>query len=65
MDRRFDLSTENDELLSQQRVFRQQFSLASGQVGKRAKHQGGRLRFDPTQNPFLEYMKAEADSSLD
>ncbi len=65
IDRLFDLSTENDELVSQQRVFRQQFSLASGQVGKHAEHQGGRRRFDPTQNSFLEHMKVEADSSLD
>jgi len=63
--RPFDLSTENDQLVSQQRVFRQQFSLASGQIGKRAQHQGGHRRFDPTQNTFLEHMKAEADSLLD
>jgi hypothetical protein len=65
IDRPFDVSTENDQLVSQQRVFRQQFSLASGQIGKRAEHQGGRRRFDPTQNPFLEHMQAEADSLLD
>jgi hypothetical protein len=63
--RPFDLSTENDQLVSQQRVFRQQFSLTFGQFGKRAEHQGGHRRFDPTQNTCLEHMKAEADSLLD
>jgi hypothetical protein len=42
MGRPFDLSTENDELVSQQRVYRQQFSLASGQIGKRAEHSTNR-----------------------
>jgi hypothetical protein len=65
IDRPFDLSTETDQLVSQQRVFRQQFSFAFSQIGKRAEHQGGHRRFDPTQNPFLEHMKAGADSSLD
>ena len=61
----FNLSTQDDELVSQQRVFRQQFNLASGQIGKRAEHQGGRWRFDPTQNTFLEHRKAEADALPD
>jgi hypothetical protein len=64
-DRPFDLSTENEELVLQQRVFRQQFSLASGQIGKCAERQGDHRRFDPTQNTFLKHMKAEVDSLFD
>ena len=38
----FDLSTQDDQLMSQQRVFRQQFGFASGQISNRSGHKGGR-----------------------
>lgn len=63
--RAFDLSPQDEQLVTKECVFRQQFSLASGQIGKRAGHQEGRRRFDPTQNTFLEHMKTEAHSPLD
>ena len=60
----FDLSTQDDQLLPQQRVFRQQFGFASGQIGERAEQKGSRRRFDPTRNTFLERMQAETDALL-
>jgi len=61
----FDLSTQDDQLVSQQRVFRQQFGSASGQISKRSKHKGGRQWFDPTQNTFLERVQVKTDTLLD
>ena len=63
--RPLDLSAQDDELLPQQRVFRQQFGFASGQIGERSEHKGGRWWFEPTQNTFLERLQAQTDSSLD
>jgi len=60
----FNLSTQDDELLPQQRVFRQQFGFASGQIGERAEHKRSRQWFDPPRNTFLECMQAETDSLL-
>jgi hypothetical protein len=40
--RSFDLSTQDDQLLSQQRVFRQQFGFSSGQIGECSEHKRGR-----------------------
>jgi len=37
IDGAFDLSTQDDQLVSQQRVFRQQFGFASRQISKRPK----------------------------
>ena len=45
----FDLSMKDDQLMSQQRVFRQQFGFASGQISERSEHKGGRQWFDPTR----------------
>jgi hypothetical protein len=61
----FDLSTQDDQLLSQQRVFRQQFGFASGQISKRFGHKRGRQWFDPSRNTFLERMHAKTDALLD
>ena len=36
-DRPFHLSTQDDQLMSQQRIFRQQFGFASGQIIERSK----------------------------
>jgi hypothetical protein len=62
--RSFDLSAQDDELLPQQRVFRQQFGFASGQVGDHFEHKGSRGRFEATQKTFLERMQAETDALL-
>jgi hypothetical protein len=51
--------------VSHQRIFRQQFGFASGQISKRAGHQGGRQWFDPMQNTFLERMQAKTDALLE
>jgi hypothetical protein len=40
--RSFDLSTQDDQLLSQQRIFRQQFGFSSGQIGECSEHKRGR-----------------------
>ena len=60
----FNLPTQDDELLPQQRVFRQQFGFASGQIGERAEHKRSRQWFDPPRNTFLECVQAETDSLL-
>lgn len=60
-----DLSTQDDQLVAQQRVFRQQFGFASGQICKRFGHKGGRRWFDPTPHTFLERMQAKTDALLD
>ena len=60
----FDLSMQDDPLVSQQRIFRQQFGFASGQISKHAGHQGGRQWFDPMPNTFLERMQAKTDALL-
>jgi hypothetical protein len=58
----FDLSMQDDQLMSQQGVCRQQFGFASGQISKRSEHKGGRQWFDPTQNTFLERVHAKTDA---
>jgi hypothetical protein len=60
-----DLSAQDDELLPQQRVFRQQFGFTSGQIGECPKHEGGRWWLHPPHNLFLKHMKAERDGLLD
>jgi hypothetical protein len=42
VDRLLDLSTENDQLLSSQGVFRKQFGFSSGQIGERSENKRGR-----------------------
>ena len=61
----FHLSTQDDQLLPQQRVFGQQFGFASGQIGERPKHEESCRWFDPTPNTFLERMQAKTDALLD
>jgi hypothetical protein len=63
--RSFDLARQNEQLVSQQGVFRQQFGFASRQIGKCAEHKGSRRWVDPPRNPFLERVKAQADWSPD
>ncbi len=63
--RAFDLSMQDEQLMSQQRVFRQQFGFASGQISKRSEHKGGRQWFDPRQTTFLERVQAKTDALLE
>jgi hypothetical protein len=63
--RSFDLSTQDDQLVSQQCVFCQQFGFASGQIGERFEYKGGRQWFDPPQNPFLKRMQVQTDALFD
>jgi hypothetical protein len=51
--------------MSQQRVFRQQFGSASGQISKRSEHKGGRQWFDPMPNTFWERVQVKTDVLLD
>jgi hypothetical protein len=44
------------------RVFRQLLGFASGQIGERSEHTGGRQWFDPPPNTFLELMPAQTNS---
>jgi hypothetical protein len=55
------LSTQDDQLLPQQRVFGQQFGFASGQIDERPKHDKSRRWFDPSRNTFLVRVKTETD----
>ncbi len=65
VDGAFYLSTQNDQLVSQERVFRQQFGFASGQIDERAEHKRGRRWFHPVQSTFTEHIKDPTDVSLD
>jgi hypothetical protein len=63
--RSLDLSAQDDELLPQQRVFRQQFGFAPGQIGECTNHEGGRWWLYPPQNVFLKRLEAEKDALLE
>jgi hypothetical protein len=63
--RAFDLSTQDKQLVAQQRIFREQFGFASGQIGERTEYQGGRRWLHPPQDMFLKRMEAERDALLD
>jgi hypothetical protein len=65
VDRALYVSPENDQLVSQQRVFRKELGFSSGQIGECAKRKGGRRWFNPAQKTFLKRMKAETDTLLD
>lgn len=58
IERAFDLSTQDDQLVSHQRIFRQQCSFASRQISKRPKEKGSWRGFDPRQETHLNRMKA-------
>jgi len=65
IDGSFHLSPQDDQLVPQQRVFCNQFSFVSGQIGECAEHKGGRQCFDLPQNTFLERMQDKTDALLD
>jgi hypothetical protein len=56
----FDVSTQDDQLLAQERIFRQEFGFASDQINECCERKGGRGWFEPTQNPFVERMHASS-----
>jgi hypothetical protein len=60
----FHLSTQDDQLVAQQRVFHQQFGFPSGQIDKSADEKGGRRWLDPTQETFLERRQAKTNVPL-
>ena len=59
------LSLQDEQLVAQQRVFREQFGFASGQIGERTEYKGGRRWLHPPQNTFLKRMEAKRDALLD
>ena len=61
----FDLSTEDDQLVPSQGVFRKQFGFSSRHVGKRAEHKGSCRWFEPTRKICLERATAGTDLLLD
>jgi hypothetical protein len=52
-------------LSSQHSVFRDQFRFSPGKISERAEQKGSRRWFDPTEETFLERVKAETNSLLD
>jgi hypothetical protein len=65
VDRSFDVATQDDQLLPQQRVFGQQFGFSSGHIGECSEQKRGRSWFYPTRKTFLDRVKAEKYSLLD
>ena len=58
--RSFDLSTENNQLLTQKRIFCHEFGLASGKVGQRSHEKRGVGWFGPVNEAALKQLKADA-----
>jgi hypothetical protein len=56
---------EDGERHASERVFRDQFRFPPEKISQRTEHKGGRRWFDPTQETFVERVKAEANSLLD
>ena len=54
----FYLSLENNELLSQEGIFRTQLGFASAEVGEGGERQGGAERFTPTSKARRERLQA-------
>ncbi len=50
----FHLSTKNNELLTEERVFCHEFGLASGKVCQRPQHKRGSTRFCPDDEAVVE-----------
>jgi len=50
------LSMQDEQLVAQQRVFRQQFGFASGQIDKCTNHEGGHWWLHAPQNMFSKRM---------
>jgi len=56
----FHLSPQNDELLTQERVFCHEFGLASGKVGQRPQQERSGVRFGPGDEAMVERLKTKA-----
>jgi hypothetical protein len=57
----FDLSAEDNQRLSKERVFCHQFGLASGKVCQHPHHErGGGFRFGPVSEALMKQLKAKA-----
>jgi len=61
----FYLPFENDELLSQEGIFRYQFGLASAQVGQRLERQGGSERSGPLNKASSQSSNARIHELLE
>jgi len=60
----FHLSTENNQLLTQECVFCHEFGLASGKVSYRPQYERGVGWFCPVDEVVMERLKADAYQSL-
>ena len=58
--RPFHLSTENDHLLTEERIFCHQLGLASGKVGQRPQKQRGGVWCGPGDEAMVERLKTQA-----
>jgi hypothetical protein len=63
--RSFDLSAENNELLTEESVLDHEFGLASGEVCQRPQQERGSSRFCPANERVLERLKAKDYQPLD
>jgi hypothetical protein len=50
---------EDNQLLSEERIFRKQFRLASGQIGECTERKRSHWWLSPSQNVFLKCMEAD------
>ena len=58
--RSFHLSAEDNELLTEERVFCHKFGLASGKICQRPQHRRGGVRFCPGDEAVVERLKTKA-----
>ena len=63
--RSFHLSTEDDKLLTEERVFCHEFGLASGKVCQHPQHERGSARFCPGDEAVVKRLKTKACQPLD
>jgi hypothetical protein len=61
----FALSTKDDELLAEERIFSDKFGFPSGKIRQRPEQQGSVQRTYPTQEAILEDVKAGTDQVFD
>ena len=62
--RSFHLSAQNDELLTQERVFCHEGGLAPGKVGQRSQQERGSVRRGPSDEALVERLKTNACQAL-
>jgi hypothetical protein len=61
----FHLTSEDDQRLSQERVFCHKFGLASGKVCKRLQQERGGVRFGPGDEALVERLKEKTYQTRD